>query len=64
MIMDDPFIKSDQTRLKQQLETLLSIAAAGRQIIYVTAKDEVRQLLRPEIEAGRVKAIEFEPVLN
>jgi exonuclease SbcC len=64
MIMDDPFIKSDQTRLKQQLETLLSIAAAGRQIIYVTAKDEVRQLLRPEIEAGRVKAIEFEPVLK
>jgi|LSQX01.2.fsa_nt_gb DNA repair exonuclease SbcCD ATPase subunit len=63
MIMDDPFIKSDRSRLKQQLTALLSIAAAGRQIIYITAKEEVRQLLRPEIEAGRVKAVEFMPIL-
>ena len=47
MIMDDPFIKSDRSRLKLQLTALLSIAAAGRQIIYITAKEEVRQLLRP-----------------
>lgn len=40
-IMDDPFLKSDQKRLENQLELLLKMAKQGWQIIYFSAKNEV-----------------------
>ncbi|MEA2056870.1 MAG: AAA family ATPase [Patescibacteria group bacterium] len=45
LIMDDPFIKSDQGRLNKQLKTLLELAQQNWQIIYFSAKDEVKDQL-------------------
>ena len=59
-IMDDPFIKSDAERLQQQIELLGSIADSGWQIIFFTAKEEVREALEDQIESGRVNYIDLE----
>ncbi len=45
-IMDDPFLKSDQKRLENQLEILLKMAKQGWQIIYFSAKNEVIDYLK------------------
>ncbi len=58
LIMDDPFIKSDDARLRRQLQTLLQIAAAGWQILYFSAKEEVREALAQDISKGEVNQIE------
>ncbi len=42
-IMDDPFLKADQTRLKKQLQMLLELSTDGWQVIYFSAKDEVKK---------------------
>jgi len=59
-IMDDPFIKSDAERLQEQIELLGSIADSGWQIIFFTAKKEVREALEDQIESGRVNYIDLE----
>ncbi len=53
-IFDDPFLKSDSGRLKQQLETLVDISREGWQVLYFTAKDEVVSALHRHIERGLV----------
>jgi hypothetical protein len=45
-ILDDPFIRSDPTRLKNQLLILRDLTADGWQFIYFSAKGEVRELFR------------------
>ncbi len=41
-IMDDPFLKADENRLQQQLDMLFDLAENGWQIIYFSAKKEVK----------------------
>lgn len=53
-ILDDPFLKSDTERLKRQLEVLLEISRRGWQIIYFSAKDEVKNALAPHIDNDQV----------
>ena len=53
-ILDDPFIKSDTGRLAQQMKTLLSLSREGWQIIYFSAKDEVKDILKGSIKKGEV----------
>jgi DNA repair exonuclease SbcCD ATPase subunit len=48
-ILDDPFIKSDQKRLRQQLDMLLNFSKNGWQIIYFSAKNEVRDYLENKV---------------
>lgn len=43
LILDDPFIAADPTRLRRGFEVLEDLAAAGWQIVYLTAKGEVRE---------------------
>lgn len=45
-IMDDPFLKSDQKRIKNQLEILLKMVKEGWQIIYFSAKNEITDYLK------------------
>lgn len=45
-IFDDPFIKSDGKRLKNQMSMLKRISELGWQVTYFTAKDEVRNAIR------------------
>ncbi len=56
-IMDDPFIKADPDRLRRQLQVLKRIADRGWQVLYFTAKGEVREALADEIDAGRVTEV-------
>ena len=53
-IMDDPFIKADRGRLEKQMDILRSMTTRGWQVIYLTAKDEVRDLLMKDIEQGKI----------
>lgn len=59
-IMDDPFIKADRERLRRQIDILKRICAAGWQIIYFTAKDEVVEVLKSDIAKESVTYIELE----
>ncbi len=54
-ILDDPFLKSDRERLKRQLAVLVDVAERGWQIIYFSAKDEVKDALQEYIDTGRVR---------
>ena len=58
-IMDDPFIKADTERLQRQIDILNRISQSGWQIIYFTAKDEVKDVLKQDIENGNVSYMEL-----
>ena len=58
-IMDDPFIKADSNRLQRQIEMLKKISDSGWQILYFTAKDEVKHALKKDIESNKVHHIEI-----
>ncbi|MCK4805217.1 MAG: hypothetical protein KAT88_11690, partial [Spirochaetes bacterium] len=58
-IMDDPFIKADTERLKRQLETLRKISGWGWQILYFSAKGEVKDLLKTGIAAEEIDYVEL-----
>lgn len=53
-ILDDPFLKSDSKRLRQQLDMLVEISKQGWQILYFSAKDEVVSTLNHHIDSGLV----------
>ena len=61
-IMDDPFVKADKERLERQIDILRSISKLGWQIIYFTAKDEVRDVLKHDIETGNAGYIEIQGI--
>lgn len=56
-ILDDPFIKASPDRLKTQLNTLKHISKQGWQIIYLSAKGEVKEALYKDIENKSIKYI-------
>ena len=57
-IMDDPFVKADPNRLETQIGVLRKISELGWQIIYFSAKGEIRDALKGDVEAGRVRYFE------
>ncbi len=63
-IMDDPFIKADKKRLAKQIDILKKISEEGWQILYFTAKDEVKDLLKEDIEGGKVSYIEVQSIFS
>lgn len=56
-IMDDPFVKADKKRLKQQIKVLKEICSSGWQVLYFTAKDEVKDLLEEDMKSQTVSYI-------
>jgi len=48
-IMDDPFIKADKKRLQNQMNILKRISNSGWQILYFTAKDEIKDALKEDL---------------
>ncbi|HHX87975.1 MAG TPA: AAA family ATPase [Firmicutes bacterium] len=58
-ILDDPFIKADPDRLRILLNMLLQVADSGWQVLYFSAKGEVRDTLQGELQSGRVKEFNF-----
>ncbi|MBW2123043.1 MAG: hypothetical protein JRH07_14550, partial [Deltaproteobacteria bacterium] len=61
-LMDDPFIKADEERLRRQMEVLKSISASGWQVVYFSAKEEVRRVLADEIRRDSIDYVEAEAV--
>lgn len=51
-ILDDPFIKSDSKRLKRQIEMLRKISNSGWQILYFSAKEEIKEFLEEDCKEG------------
>jgi hypothetical protein len=62
-IMDDPFVKADKERLQRQIDILNRISKSGWQIIYFTAKDEVKDALKQDRENGNVSYMELPSIL-
>ena len=58
LMMDDPLIRADPNRLQKQLDLLESICDSGWQIIYFTAKGEIKDSLKQDIKRGRIKYLE------
>jgi DNA repair exonuclease SbcCD ATPase subunit len=58
-IMDDPFVKADPARLHKQIEVLRKISQSGWQVIYFTAKGEMREMAKPLIKRGAVDCVEI-----
>jgi len=56
-IMDDPFVKADRERLAKQVDLLRHIRDRGWQILYFSAKEEVKQALEDDIRSGKVNLI-------
>jgi uncharacterized protein YhaN len=63
-IMDDPFIKASPDRLKRQMKVLKRISSSGWQIIYFTAKGEVKEALKEDIDSRMVNYIEVKSSLK
>jgi hypothetical protein len=59
-IMDDPFIKADIDRLARQINVLKRLSEEGWQILYFTAKDEVKNALKEDFGNTSVGCHEIE----
>ncbi|MBN1693844.1 AAA family ATPase [candidate division WOR-3 bacterium] len=59
-ILDDPFVKASHNRLKVLIRMLKDISKSGWQIIYISAKEEIKETLGKDDE---VKLIELESIL-
>jgi uncharacterized protein YhaN len=62
-IMDDPFVKADPDRLKTQLNKLKGIAKLGWQILYFSAKKEVKEELGADIKKDKVKYFKMADII-
>ncbi len=58
-ILDDPFLKADRERLERLLGMLLELSRSGWQILYFSAKDEIRDHLAVPIQQGEVVELAF-----
>ncbi len=56
-ILDDPFIKADPERLRILINMLLQVAGAGWQVMYFSAKGEVRDALQDKLQSGQIKEL-------
>jgi exonuclease SbcC len=63
-IMDDPLVKADPGRLQRQVQTLKKISESGWQVIYFSAKGEIRDALKEDIKAGTVNYIEVQGIFS
>lgn len=63
-ILDDPFIKADPDRLRIQIQTLKKICELGWQIIYFSAKGEIKDALREDIKRGTINYIEVQGIFS
>jgi exonuclease SbcC len=63
-IMDDPFVKADQVRLGKQIEVLRRIAQLGWQVLYFSAKAEMKDALKTPIKRGGVNYVEIQGIFS
>jgi DNA repair exonuclease SbcCD ATPase subunit len=63
-IMDDPFVKADPDRLQRQIEMLKRISEWGWQVIYFSAKGEIKDVLKKNIDNGAINYVEVQGVFS
>jgi len=63
-IMDDPFVKADPNRLQRQIETLKEISALGWQVMYFSAKGEIKDALKEDIKGGSINYVEVQGIFS
>ena len=63
-IMDDPLVKADPDRLQAQIQTLKKISELGWQVIYFSAKGEIKDALKEDIKARTVNYIEVQGIFS
>lgn len=63
-IMDDPFVKADPDRLERQIEMLRKISELGWQVLYFSAKGEVKEALEEDIEKGAINHVEIQSIFS
>lgn len=63
-IMDDPFVKADPDRLQRQIEMLKKTSELGWQVMYFSAKGEVRDALEEDIKKGAVNHVEIQSIFS
>ena len=63
-IMDDPFVKADPDRLKRQIDTLKNITKLGWQVLYFSAKGEIYDALKVDIENDIVNCIKLQGLFS
>ena len=63
-IMDDPFVKADPARLQKQIKVLQRIAQLGWQVLYFSAKAEMKNALKAPIKHGSVNYIEIKGIFS
>lgn len=60
LILDDPFVKADSDRLEKMMNILKHMVGEGWQVLYFSAKSEIEDVLRDDIDAGKVHALRLE----
>jgi exonuclease SbcC len=63
-IMDDPFVKADTARLQKQIEVLQRITQLGWQVLYFSAKAEIKDALKTPIKRGAVNYVEIQGIFS
>jgi len=63
-ILDDPFVKADPDRLQGQIETLKKISELGWQVIYFSAKGEIKDALKEDIKADTINYVEVQGIFS
>jgi len=61
-IMDDPFIKADPDRLPRQIETIRKVSKLGWQVIYFSAKGEINDALKEDVEQGDINYVRIQSI--
>jgi uncharacterized protein YhaN len=63
-VMDDPFVKADPDRLQRQIEMLKKIYELGWQVMYFSAKGEIRDVLEEDIKKGAINNVEIQGIFS
>ena len=63
-VMDDPFVKADPDRLHRQIEMLKKISELGWQVMYFSAKGEIRNALEEDIQKGTINTVEIQGIFS
>ncbi len=59
-VMDDPFVKADPDRVQRQIRMLKKISESGWQVMYFSAKGEIKEALKEDIDRGTVNYVELQ----
>jgi exonuclease SbcC len=63
-IMDDPLVKADPGRLQRQIQTLKKISELGWQVMYFSAKGEIKDALNEDIKGDTINYVKVQGIFS